>query len=247
MRENNRKSIEKKLMESIEKDETSMKHYVKMRRKLFQTYALVGALFSGIGIAGYYDSVAEEWIELRENHLKDMGRSLSRVAVDISKLGACAGVMHSITSIVIVVIGLAYMGRLADYTGMTDFMLNSRIWFFGYGSWDSKLSMIVNANLCLAMFFFSVAAVASVFNRVDNPYTYVVGFYSVPIVAYGTYFVYSTVSSWNRGYSKKAILEKKSINSISATSPRRISVLHLAEVRAAESDLQSVEHNAVGI
>jgi len=247
MTEKSRESIEEKFMESIEKDETSLKHYVKMRRKLFQTYALVGALFSGIGIAGYYDSVAEEWIELRENHLKDMGRSLSRVAVDISKLGACAGVMHSITSIVIVVIGLAYMGRLADYTGMTDFMLNSKVWFFGYDSWDSKLSMIVNTNLCLAMFFFSVAAIASVFNRVDNPYTYIVGFYSLPILSYGVYFVYSTKSSWSSGYAKKAILEKKSLNSISATSPRKISVLHLAEVRAADSDVLNVEQNAIGL
>jgi len=231
----------------VEKDATSMKHYVKMRRKLFQTYAIVGALFSGIGIAGYYDSVAEEWIELRENHLENMGRSLSRLAIDISKLGACLGVMHSITAIVMVVIGLAYMGRLADHTLTSDFILNSKVWFFGYGTWDAKLSMMVNINLCMAMLSFSVAAVTSVYNRVDNPYTFIVGFYSLAIVFYGIYFGYSTFTSWSRRYSKMAIFERKSLGIRSPNSPRKISVLQLAEVGATSSDLQKMEQNAVGV
>merc|ERR1719403_639416 len=108
--------------------------------------------------------------------------------------------MHSMASIVVVVIGLAYMGRIADSAGLTDFMLNSRVWFFGYGTWDSKLAMVVNANLCMALFCFSVAAVTSVFNRVDNPYTYVIGFYSLPIAAYGIYFMHITLLNWNKGF-----------------------------------------------
>merc|ERR1719419_1548337 len=107
--------------------------------------------------------------------------------------------------------------------------------------------MVVNVNLCLAMFFFSVAAVASVFNRVNNPYTYIVGFYSVPIVSYGIYFLYSTLNSWNDGYSKKAILEKRSLNTLSATSPRKISVLHLAEVHADDSGLLNMEQDPISI
>jgi len=229
------------LMKSI-KEKPATKDYVKMRRKLFQTYAIVGALFSGIGIAGYYDSVAEEWIELREIYLEERGRTLSRTAIDLSKIGACAGVMHSMAAIVVVVIGLAYMGRIADSTGMTDFMLNSKVWFFGYGTWDSKLAMVVNANLCMALFFFSVAAITSVFNRVDNPYTYVIGFYSLPIVAYGCYFMSSTLNSWNNGYSEHALIERKSLSFRSDDSEKKPGkMLHLSDVHDGDSEGQDVK------
>jgi len=235
-----RKSIiANNLMNFMETEKRATKDYVKMRRKLFQTYAIVGALFSGIGVAGYYDSVAEEWIELREAYLTAKGRTLSRTAIDLSKFGACAGVMHSMAAIVVVVIGLAYMGRIADSTGMTDFMLNSKVWFFGYGTWDSQLAMVVNANLCMALFCFSVAAVTSVFNRVDNPYTYVIGFYSLPIAAYGIYFMHITLLNWNRGFAATALLEKRSLSLKSENGRKQFgSMLHLSDVHVGDSDGQ---------
>jgi len=208
-------SIRDNLVNFLTNEKADTKDYVKMRRKLFQTYAIVGALFSGIGVAGYYDSVAEEWIDLREDYLEAKDRSLSRVAIDLSKMGACAGVMHSMAAIVVAVIGLAYMGRIVDSAGMIDFMLNSNVWFFGYGAWDEKLSMVVNANLCFALFFFAIAAFTSVWNRVDNPYTYIVGFYSLPIIAYGGYFLWSTLKSWNSGFSQRSISERKTLSGIS--------------------------------
>lgn len=241
-KDSRKERITENLMNFIENEKTATKDYVKMRRKLFQTYAIVGALFSGIGIAGYYDSVAEEWIELREQYLEAKGRSISRTAIDLSKIGACAGVMHSMAAIVVVVIGLSYMGRIADSKGMTDFMLNSRVWFFGYGTWDSQLAMVVNTNLCMALFFFSVAAITSVFNRVDNPFTYVVGFYSIPIAAYGCYFMHSTLNSWNKGYSEHAIIEKRSLSLKNDSAEKQFgSMLHLSDVQEGDSDGQDMK------
>jgi len=180
-----------------------VKTYVKMRSDLFQTYAVIAAFFGSIGIAVYYDSVAEEWIPLREEHLEENGSSVSRVMIEVSKVFACAGILHSILAMVIIVIGLVFMTRLVQMHTTAEFMFNSQIWFFGWDSWDVSVAKIANFNLSASLVCFFIAATADVYNRVDTPFTYVVGICACPLMIYILYFLHITKKSW-RGYSDEA-------------------------------------------
>jgi len=181
-------------------DKVLLRKYVKIRSDLFQTYCIVGAFFSAIGITVYYDTVREEWIPLRAEYLEENGSHLQRSAIEMSKVFACVGVLHSILAIIIIVIGLIYTTHLVDIDETAHFMLNSTVWFLGWDSWDMNLAKIANVNLSVALVSLFVAASADTYNRIDFPYTYVIGFWSVPIVGYISYLVYTSKRNWDRKY-----------------------------------------------
>jgi len=177
-----------------------VKTYVKMRSDLFETYAVIASFFSSIGITVYYDAVAEEWIELREDYLAEKGSYLSRPMMEVSKIFACAGILHSMLALVIIVIGLVYMNRFIKMDSTGQFIFNSQVWFFGWGSWDVKVAEIANINLTVAMLCFLISAAGDVYNRVDFPYTHVIGLCCFWILVYILYFLYVTSKNWKGGY-----------------------------------------------
>jgi len=180
-----------------------IKTYVKMRNDLFETYAVIASFFSSIGITVYYDTVAEEWIPLRNDYLVKRGSYVSRTMIEVSKVFACAGILHAILAMTIIVIGLVFMNRFIKMHNTAQFIFNSQVWFFGWGSWDVKVAEIANFNLTVSMLFFLIAAVGDVYNRVDSPYTYVIGSCSLPILLYILYFLRVTSRNWNTGFSNE--------------------------------------------
>merc|ERR1712012_175404 len=132
------KNDEPKINENLENEQSDsreenmfvVKTYVKMRSDLFETYAVIASFFSSIGIAVYYDTVAEEWIPLREEYLLEIGYDVSRTMIEVSKVFACAGILHSILAMTVIVIGLVYMNLFIKLHCTAQFIFNSKVWFF---------------------------------------------------------------------------------------------------------------------
>jgi hypothetical protein len=196
-----REILSKEQIDSSKKDLLVVKTYVRMRSDLFETYAVIASFFSSIGITVYYDTVAEEWIPLREEYLDDQGHNLSRTMIEVSKIFACAGILHSILTMAVIVIGLVFMNLFIRMHSTAQFIFHTKVWFFGWGSWDVKVAEIANVNLSISMLCFLIAAICDVYNRVDSIYTHVIGCFSLPLVGYILYFLNVTRKSWNAQYS----------------------------------------------
>jgi len=188
------------------KDPKLGRKYVKVRSDLFQTYAVIAAFFSSIGMTVYYDSVAEEWIPIRDEYLREQGDSVNRTAIEMSKVLACAGVLISLTTMILIVIGLVFMSRLGHTDATYDFMHTTQIWFFGWNCWDETLARIANSFLSTSLLCFLLASIFDVYNRVDSPYTYITGFAAIPVGFYIMYFMWSTKQSWDLGFKQESNL-----------------------------------------
>lgn len=190
-----------------EEDPNKGRKYVKVRSDLFQTYAVIAAFFSSIGMTVYYDSVAEEWIPIRDAYLQEHGDySVNRTAIEMSKVLACAGVLISLTTMILIVIGLVFMSRLGHTDATYDFMQSTQIWFFGWSCWDETLARIANSCLSTSLLCFLLASIFDVYNRVDSPYTYITGFAAIPLGFYIIYFMWSTKQSWDLGFKQESNL-----------------------------------------
>merc|ERR1719187_1598466 len=118
--------------------------------------------------------------------------------IEISKIFACAGILHSILAMIVIVVGLVFMTRLANTYDTAEFMFHSKIWFFGWDCWDAHVARIANLNLSVALTCFIAASIADVYNRVDTPYTYILGFFALPVLGYILYFLYLTKTYWDK-------------------------------------------------